>query len=112
MQRCAKQLHVSPFMDMDLTYTFRIRAPGADIAFNVNAHKAGGLILATGFLGRRAEFSDRLLSRLIFAFPLLTFKVIFGIHFEALRLLLKGVRLRPAPPTPAAAATIIPVSED
>jgi DUF1365 family protein len=111
-QQCVKQLHVSPFMDMDLTYTFHIRAPRADIAFNVNAHKAGSLVLATGFLGRRAEFGDRMLSKLIFAFPLLTFKVILAIHFEALRLLLKGVRLRPSPPTPAAAATIIPVSKE
>ena len=112
VQQCAKQLHVSPFMDMDLTYAFRIRVPGKSVACKVDVYKAGALMLATGFLGRRAEFSDRMLLRLIFAFPLLTFKVIFAIHFEALRLLLKGVRLRPAPSAPAAAVPIIPVSEE
>ena len=112
MQQCVKRLHVSPFMDMDLTYAFRVRPPGTDIAFHVNAHKAGGLVLATGFLGRRAEFSDRMLSKLVVAFPLLTLKVILGIHFEALRLLLKGVRPRPTPPSPAAAATIVPTSKE
>jgi DUF1365 family protein len=106
-QRCAKQLHVSPFNDMGLTYRFRVRPPDSKMAFNVNAHDGGGLLLATGFIGKRAEFSDRRLRSLIFAYPLLTFKVILGIHYEALRLFLKGMRLRPAPPPPAAPATII-----
>jgi DUF1365 family protein len=108
-QRCPKRLHVSPFNDMGLTYKFRVRPPGAEMAFNVNAHDDGGLLLATGFIGRRAEFTDRRLRSLIFAYPLLTFKVILGIHFEAFRLLLKGLRLRPSPPSPPEPASIIPL---
>jgi hypothetical protein len=106
-QRCVKRLHVSPFNEMGLTYSFRIRAPGAEMAFNVNAHDGEGLVLATGFIGRRVELDDRRLRGLIFAYPLLTFKVILGIHYEALRLLLKGLRLRPAPPPPPEPASII-----
>jgi DUF1365 family protein len=110
-QRCAKQLHVSPFNDMGLTYRFRVRPPDSELAFNVNAHDGGGLLLATGFIGRRTDFTDRRLRGLIFSYPLLTFKVILGIHYEALRLLLKGMRLRPAPPPPPEPATIIPLPQ-
>ncbi|PNG24767.1 DUF1365 domain-containing protein [Methylocella silvestris] len=110
-QHCPKRLHVSPFMDMELTYRFTIRPPGARMAFNVNAADPEGVMLATSFSGRRVEFTGGRLLGLLFAYPLMTLKVIAGIHFEALRLLLKGMRLRPSPGPPDQSPSLIPLPE-
>ncbi|ACK50964.1 protein of unknown function DUF1365 [Methylocella silvestris BL2] len=111
LQHCPKRLHVSPFMDMELTYKFTIRLPGARMAFNVNAVDSEGVMLATSFSGRRVEFTGGKLLGLIVAYPLMTVKVIAGIHFEALRLWLKGIRLRPSPGPPETSPSVVPLPE-
>jgi DUF1365 family protein len=57
--------------------------------------------------GHRRELCDRNLLHLFFAIPAITLKVIAAIHWEALRLWLKGVRLRPRPAPPAHAVTVV-----
>lgn len=97
---CPKQFYVSPFLPMDMAYSFRIRAPGDDFALSISVADADGdLLFATQALARR-ELDDHSLMRVFLTHPLLTLKVIAGIHYEALLIWLKGIGLhaRPAPP--------------
>ena len=106
-QSCPKAFHVSPFLDMAMTYDFKVTAPGDAIATAVNASDpTGAPILAAAFFGRRRELTDRVLFHALFAYPLLTLKVVAAIRFEALKLILKGVRLRPHPLAPTQAITV------
>ena len=97
-QAMDKAFHVSPFMDMDLTYRFEVDPPaavqGEAARVSITVDDAEGPLLFTGFSGLRAEMTDASLRRAWLSHPLLTLKVIAGIHWEAVRLLLKGLRLR------------------
>lgn len=101
-QRCAKALYVSPFMAMAQTYDFRILPPNDDgVTVAIRQEDADGPILDAAFVGEPAQpLTDRTLLRLFVGQPLMTLKVVAGIHWEALRLWRKGVPLveRPAPP--------------
>ncbi|MEP7453010.1 DUF1365 family protein [Phyllobacterium sp. SB3] len=106
-QECSKEFYVSPFLEMELGYDFTITPPRCDASIVINASDKDGLIIATAFTGKRREFSDRALLKLALAYPLLTLKVILGIHWEALRLWLKGVRLTARPPAPQQTKSVI-----
>jgi hypothetical protein len=105
-QSCAKTLYVSPFMDMDMAYDFAIRPPGETVQIVVNGRDADGPLISASFAGERRDLTDRALLRLFFTFPLLTLKTVAGIHWEALKLWVKGVRIRRAPAPPAAKVTL------
>jgi uncharacterized protein len=106
-QSCEKAFHVSPFMDMAMTYGFKVTAPAERITTMISGSAPdGSLILVAAFAGRRRELTDRVLAHALVAYPLLTVKVVAAIHFEALKLILKGLRLRPRPPAPAEAVTV------
>lgn len=103
-QTADKLFYVSPFLDQRMRYHFRLRPPGMrDVALRIFETDAEGPILSATFTGVFTPISDWSCLRLGFGMPLMTLKVVAGIHFEALRLWLKGMRLfsRPAPPPPA-----------
>lgn len=106
-QACAKRLHVSPFMDMDMTYDFRLTAPGERISTVIHGRDSDGApMIFTAFNGERRAMTDGQWLRLFAGFPLLTVKVVLAIHWEAVKLLIKGVRLRPQPPAPEGPVTL------
>jgi uncharacterized protein len=101
-----KLLYVSPFMDMPMRYRFRIRPPGDDVAIRILETDHEGPILAASFFGRRRALTTASALAAFLRIPLLTFKVVGGIHYEAVKLWFKGVRFfaRPAPPPGASAS--------
>jgi uncharacterized protein len=104
---CEKQLYVSPFMAMEMVYSFRIKPP--DDAFTISisvADEEGDVLVATQRLARVA-LDDRALMRVFLSHPLLTLKVIAGIHYEALLIWLKGVGLHVRPPPPGHTVTVV-----
>jgi uncharacterized protein len=106
-QSCEKAFYVSPFMDMAMTYDFKVTAPGDAVTTTVSGSAPDGSpIIIAAFAGRRRELTDRVLFHALFAYPLLTLKVVAAIHFEALKLILKGMRIRPRPPAPTQAVTV------
>ncbi len=90
-QRCDKALYVSPFLGMDCSYDFRILPPCDSISVVIRQEDDEGLLLTAAFQGNRKPFNAATLARLLATFPLMTFKIMAGIHWEALRLWAKGV---------------------
>jgi len=88
---CAKDFYVSPFLSMDCTYHFRIRPPGDDVMLAINEEEAGRPILTATFAGKRKALTDAALLGMLLRHPLMTLKVVAAIHFEAVRLMWKGV---------------------
>jgi DUF1365 family protein len=106
-QTCGKAFHVSPFMGMDMTYDFVVRPPGETVATVIRGMGPDGApIIHAAFHGRRREITDRELLRVLLRYPLMTFAVVAAIHLEAVKLLAKGLRLRPSPPRPASSLTV------
>jgi DUF1365 family protein len=106
-QTCAKIFHVSPFLAMDLHYEFRVHAPDERLSLAIRASDAGGPLLIAALAATRQELTDAALLRAFCRTPLLTLKVIGGIHWEALRLWIKGVRLHGRPAAPVHPVSII-----
>ena len=112
-QERPKLLYVSPFMDMDLTYKFRLKPPGETIAIRILETDASGPILAATFAGKRHELNAASVLKGFFGLPLMTLKVVFGIHWQALKLWRKGMRLRtrPKPPPRSSLIPVLPNSD-
>lgn len=108
-QTCDKRFHVSPFMDMDMTYHFAIRPPDDAVTVKVDAADAAGPKILTAFTGERRELSDAALLGAFLRQPLMTLKVVAGIGWGALRIWTKGVAYRRKPAPPAEAATVRPL---
>jgi hypothetical protein len=90
-QECAKDFFVSPFVAMDCHYRFRIGPPGDKVLVSIAEDDAEGLLLTATFAGRRVPISDARLLRMLVSYPLMTLKVVGGIHWEALKLWWKGI---------------------
>lgn len=97
-----KLFYVSPFNGLSMRYRFRLKPPGDDLAVRILETDAEGPLLSATFHGDRADVTSQALLKTCLSLPLMTLKVILGIHWEALRLYIKGLRLvpRPAPPKP------------
>ena len=83
------------------TYHFRLLEPRERLAAVIRQWVPGGEQLIATQTGARVPLRDATLLWAFLAYPLMTLKVIGAIHWEALRLWLKGARLvtRPAPPS-------------
>jgi DUF1365 family protein len=106
-QCCLKAFYVSPFMDMDIAYRFRVQPPQERVALVIEGSDAQGPVLIASLAGERHSLTDAALLRAFLSFPLMTLKVVAGIHWEALKLWIKGMRLRPRPSAPSS-ITIVP----
>jgi DUF1365 family protein len=107
-QTAEKRFYVSPFMDMKLTYRFRVDPPAKALRIAILASDAAGPVLSAIHVATRRPLTDRELGRALIGHPLLTLKVIAGIHWEALWIWAKGVSLRPRPPAPETPVSISP----
>ena len=90
-QHCNKQFYVSPFIDDACKYNFRIQAPGKKVSVVIREEDEEGLLLAASFAGVKVPLTDKNLIQTVLNYPLMTIKVIIGIHYEAIKLIFKRV---------------------
>ena len=89
-----KEMFVSPFIEMNQTYRFTVAAPDDRLAIRIkqgDGTEGGDWLIATQN-GERRALSDAVLGKLVFSHPLAAFKVFAAIHWQALKLWLKGAR--------------------
>ena len=84
-----KQMHVSPFMPMDIDYDWRFRAPDDRLTVHMENHRDGEKVFDTTLDLARQEITGGSLARVLVSYPFMTAKVIGAIHWQALRLWLK-----------------------
>lgn len=106
-QRCQKLFYVSPFLDMDMRYDFRVTGPDERIAVGICASSSARPVLNAVLTGVRRDLTDRNLLFVFLKIPAITFKVIAAIHWQALHLWVKGMRLHRRPLPLEQASTIV-----
>lgn len=111
-QSCEKAFYVSPFIPVKGRYHFKMLRPGRRVTLTIRESDEGGALLTASFTGEARAFTDRQLALMFLRHPLMTMKVVLGIHVEALRLRLKGMRLAERPGAPASPVTIVPFRDE
>jgi DUF1365 family protein len=97
-----KRMHVSPFHPMEQRYRWSFRDPGDVLAVHMRnfdadaAADAAPIFDATLVLERR-PLTGPVLARALLGHPFMTAEVILGIHWQALKLWLKGVPVHTHP---------------
>ena len=89
---CSKKFHVSPFIEMNCNYFFRILRPSEKISVVIDQYQLDEKILFASQDGKRVDFNSKELLKSYLKHPLMTFKIIFAIHFEAFKLWIKGIK--------------------
>ena len=94
IQKCRKKFYVSPFMDMETFYNFKLLNPKDKLSVFIKQTDADGTILTATQTGDKKEFSFKQLAINFLKYPLMTIKIISSIHYEALLLWKKGAIYR------------------
>ena len=94
IQKCRKKFYVSPFMDMETFYNFKLLKPNDKLSVFIKQTDADGTILTATQTGDKKEFSFKQLAINFIKYPLMTIKIISSIHYEALLLWKKGAIYR------------------
>ncbi len=93
-----KRLHVSPFLPMDLDYTFAVTEPGERFEASIVARQGERTRLSATIEGDREELSDAAIARVLAGSPLMSHRVTERIHRRAVRLWRDGATFHTKPP--------------
>ena len=93
INNCSKKFHVSPFIEMECHYYFRVLKPSDKISVIIDQRNNDGKLLYASQDGDAKQFNEKNLLISFICHPLMSFKVIAAIHFEALKLWLKGIKV-------------------
>ena len=92
LHKCDKKFYVSPFIEMKTFYNFRLLKPGKIINIFIKQSDIDGALLIACQAGKQLELNSKNLFVQFLKHPLMSFKVILAIHFEAFRLWTKGIK--------------------
>lgn len=94
-----KVFHVSPFLERNGCYEFRFDVTDGQMKIWIDYfHEDGRKQLATSVTGKLLEMTEQSCRQAFWSYPLVTFKAIFLIHYQALKLVAKKIRYVPKPP--------------
>jgi uncharacterized protein len=94
VQKCKKKFYVSPFMNMDTYYDFKLLYPNKKLFVSIKQTDKDGDVLTAIQTGEKKDFNFKQFVINFIKYPLMTFKVMGAIHFEALLLWRKGAIYR------------------
>ena len=92
LHKCNKKFYISPFIEMKAFYNFRLLAPDKNISIFIRQKDTSGNLLTACQIGKRKELNNKQLFFQLIKHPMMTFKIILAIHFEAFRLWTKGIK--------------------
>jgi DUF1365 family protein len=95
-----KVFHVSPLIGMDARYGFRIARPGGRLSVLIREYQDGRLMLVASQQGCGYALTGKRLLSALLRIPFMTLKVILAIHWQALKIWLKGAPFFPKPQPP------------
>ena len=90
---CKKKFYVSPFMDLESKYFFKVLIPSERLSVIIDQRDKEGKLLFASQDGERVKLSSKNLLISYLKHPLMTLKIISAIHYEALKLWMKGIKL-------------------
>ncbi len=93
-----KLFHVSPFFDRIGNYRFELSEPGERLRVIIHETRNGTPLMDATLAGERRGLGDAAIFWQVLKMPAMTVKVVAGIHWEALKLWLRGARYHPKPP--------------
>jgi hypothetical protein len=93
-QKCKKKFYVSPFIDMETYYNFKLLNPKDKLSIFIKQTDGEETVLTATQTGEKREFSFKQLLINFFKYPLMTIKIISSIHYEAFFLWKKGAVYR------------------
>ncbi len=99
-EKLAKEFYVSPYSDLDTEFDFSLREPSRKLAISINQSKDGETYFFSSLVGEERELTDWNLLKYTCRFPLITLQIVLGIHWQALLLYFKGLRVRPKAANP------------
>jgi len=106
-QQCEKRFYVSPFNAVKGYYRFNVKPPGDTVSISITQCDDQGPLLHASHGARLVPLTDGALVTAFLRYPLMTVKIIGGIHWEALRLWRKGLPLVNRPPPPVQPVTVV-----
>jgi len=92
-----KAFHVSPFMDMDCRYDWRLTMPGSRLAARITNSEAGERVFQAELALSRRELNRRGLRKMLFRYPWMAGRIVSAIYYQAFRLWRKGCPFHPHP---------------
>jgi hypothetical protein len=93
-----KRLHVSPFFGLEQRYRYSFSEPAETVYARIEVHEDGRMPLHAVLAGRRRELTNATVLRFLARYPLMPLQVLALIHWQALKLYVRGVPFHHKPP--------------
>lgn len=110
-ERAEKAFHVSPFFDVNGQYRFSLRPDDDLMGLTVENIGADGRHHVASLTAQPADLTTGAILKWLFGIPISGLGVMIAIHWQALRLLMKGARYRDKPEQRAVRTTLTNTEE-